>query len=93
MKLLLQTLASTVLGLAFFGLTLFVPAGTVNYWQAWVFIAVFTTATIGPSAYLAVHDPAALRRRMHAGPTAETRPMQRIIVSDPDVGHVGTVRP
>ena len=30
-----------------------------------------------PSIYLAVNDPAALRRRMHAGPTAETRPVQR----------------
>ncbi len=81
MKLLLPAFASTVLGLAFMGLTLFVPAGTVNYWQAWVFIAVLILATIGPSTYLAIHDPAALRRRMHAGPTAETRPLQRIIIS------------
>ena len=42
MKLALQTLASAVAGLVFFGVLLFVPAGTVNYWQAWVFIAVFT---------------------------------------------------
>ena len=54
------------------------PAGTVNYWQAWVFIAVFIAATMLPSIYLAVNDPDALRRRMHAGPTAETRPVQRI---------------
>ena len=47
MKLALQTLASAVFGLVFFGVLLFVPAGTVNYWQAWVFIAVFIAATIG----------------------------------------------
>lgn len=29
----------------------------------------------------AVKDPAALQRRMHAGPTAETRPAQRIAIS------------
>lgn len=65
----------------FFGVALFVPAGTVDYWQAWVFIAVFLTATMVPSAYLAVRNPAALARRMKAGPTAETRPAQRIIMS------------
>lgn len=79
MKLALQALASALLGLLFFGVFLFVPAGTVNYWQAWVFIAVFIAATILPSTYLAVNDPDALRRRMHAGPAAETRPIQRLI--------------
>ena len=59
---------------------LFWPAGTLNYWQAWVFIAIFIAATIIPSIYLAVNDPAALRRRMKAGPTAETRPVQRVAV-------------
>jgi protein-S-isoprenylcysteine O-methyltransferase Ste14 len=79
MKLALQTLASTLAGLAFFGVCLFVPAGTVNYWQAWVFIAVFIVATIVPSIYLAITDAETLRRRMHAGPTAETRPIQRLV--------------
>jgi protein-S-isoprenylcysteine O-methyltransferase Ste14 len=65
----------------FFGLTLFLPAWTLHYWQAWVFIAVFVVTTSGPSIYLAVKDPAALQRRMHAGPTAETRPAQRIAIS------------
>ena len=51
--------------------------GPLHYWQAWVFIAVFIAATMLPSIYLAVKDPAALQRRMHAGPTAETRPVQR----------------
>jgi protein-S-isoprenylcysteine O-methyltransferase Ste14 len=81
MKIGLQTIASTLIGLMFFGLTLFLPAWTLHYWQAWVFIAVFVVTTIGPSIYLAVKDPAALQRRMHAGPTAETRPAQRIAIS------------
>jgi protein-S-isoprenylcysteine O-methyltransferase Ste14 len=81
MKLALQTAASTLAGLAFFAVLLFWPAATFDYWQAWVFIAVFMVATIVPSAYLAVRDPAALERRMHAGPTAETRPMQRVVIS------------
>jgi protein-S-isoprenylcysteine O-methyltransferase Ste14 len=79
MKLGLQAFCAALAGLVFFGICLFVPAGTVNYWQAWVFIAVFTVATIVPSIYLAINDPETLRRRMHAGPTAETRPIQRLV--------------
>ncbi len=81
MKIALQALASAVFGVAFFGLALFLPAGTFGYWQAWVFIAVFSACSMAPSVYLAVRHPAALARRMKAGPTAETRPAQRIIVS------------
>jgi protein-S-isoprenylcysteine O-methyltransferase Ste14 len=80
-KIALQTLASAVFGLVFFAATLFWPAGTLNFWQAWVFIAVFMIATLVPSVYLAVKDPAALQRRMKAGPGAETRTLQRIIIS------------
>jgi protein-S-isoprenylcysteine O-methyltransferase Ste14 len=81
MKIVLQTLASGVFGVLFFGLLLFVPAGTLNYWQAWVFIAVFMIATLVPSFYLAVNNPAALQRRMKAGPMAESRALQKLIMT------------
>lgn len=81
MKIALQMLGSVVFGMLFFGLSLFIPAGTVNYWQAWVFMGVFMIATMGPTSYLMINDPAALARRMQAGPTAETRPAQRIIIT------------
>ncbi|MCV7431089.1 methyltransferase family protein [Mycolicibacterium bacteremicum] len=71
----------TVLGLLFFVAVLFWPAGTFDYWQAWVFLAVFIATTIGPSVYLAIRHPDALARRMKAGPTAETRLAQRIIMA------------
>lgn len=80
MKLALQTIASGVFGLALFAVTLFWPAGTFDYWQAWVFIVVFMATTIVPSIYLAVRDPAALQRRLKGGPTAETRIVQKIII-------------
>ncbi|MFV8050242.1 methyltransferase family protein [Mycobacterium sp. 48b] len=80
MKLALQTIASGVLGLVFFAATLFWPAGTFHYWQAWVFVAVFMATTVVPSMYLAVRDPAALERRLHGGPTAETRIVQKIVI-------------
>lgn len=81
MKLAIQTVASGLFGVLFFGVLLFLPAGTLNYWQAWVFIAIFLAATLGPSLYLAVTNPATLARRMHGGPTAETRPLQKVIIT------------
>jgi protein-S-isoprenylcysteine O-methyltransferase Ste14 len=62
------------------GLVLFGAAGTLHYWGAWVYLAVF----FGPSAlvtvYLMRRDPALLERRMRGGPTAEPEPAQRIIM-------------
>jgi protein-S-isoprenylcysteine O-methyltransferase Ste14 len=62
------------------GLLLFWPAGTLNYWQAWLFIAIFIIMGAGFAIYLAVNNPEVLRRRMRAGPLAETRTAQKIIV-------------
>ena len=80
MKTGLQALVSSVLGFALFGLLLFLPAGTFNYWQAWVFIAVFAVTSAWPTIYWARKRPEVLRRRMNAGSWAETRPAQKIIV-------------
>jgi protein-S-isoprenylcysteine O-methyltransferase Ste14 len=78
----LKAVLSSLFGLVYFGVLLFLPAGTFNYWQAWVFIAVFTATTAGPSIYWAVKRPEVLRRRLNAGPTKETRPAQKIIVAN-----------
>jgi protein-S-isoprenylcysteine O-methyltransferase Ste14 len=74
-------LLSAILGLAAFGLMLFLPAGTTHYWQGWAFLAVFALSTWIPTMYLIRTNPAALERRMRAGPTAETRPLQRILIT------------
>jgi protein-S-isoprenylcysteine O-methyltransferase Ste14 len=73
--------SSAILGFGAFGLILFLPAGTFHYWQAWVFLAVFTLSTWIPSVYLLRTNPAALDRRMRAGPLSETRTLQKIIIS------------
>jgi protein-S-isoprenylcysteine O-methyltransferase Ste14 len=81
MKNLGKGLLSAILGLVSFWLTLFLPAGTFHYWQGWVFLAVFAISSWIPSIYLMRKNPAALERRMHAGPLAETRPLERIVIS------------
>jgi protein-S-isoprenylcysteine O-methyltransferase Ste14 len=81
MKTGVRATASSVYGLAVLGLILFLPAGTLNYWQAWVFIATLMVATIFPAIYIARTNPAALQRRMHGGPRAEARTLQKIIIT------------
>jgi protein-S-isoprenylcysteine O-methyltransferase Ste14 len=81
MKIAIQAIASGLIGLVVFGLLVFWPAGTFDYWQGWAFIAVFAASTMIPSLYLAAKNPAALKRRMQAGPAAETRPLQKLIIS------------
>lgn len=72
-------------------LILLLPAGTLHYWQAWVFIAVFTVATIVPAVYLSRANPAALQRRMRAGPRAEPRTAQKFIITGSFLGLFATM--
>ncbi|MFY1621316.1 hypothetical protein, partial [Micromonospora sp. WMMD736] len=76
MKIISQLLMSGLLGAVAFALLLFAPAGTLNYWQAWAFIAVVGISGSITSSYLLRTNPAALERRM---PAVETRSAQRII--------------
>ena len=59
----IQTAALTFIGLIALGLLLFLPAWTLAYWQAWVFIIVFMLSTNAIGVYLYLKDPALLARR------------------------------
>jgi protein-S-isoprenylcysteine O-methyltransferase Ste14 len=78
-------LVKTVLGFAFLmlvlALALFLSAGSLNYWQAWVYLAVFAGCTILITAYLVKNDRELLAGRVQAGPIAETQRMQQILQS------------
>ena len=77
----LQVTVSSVLGLALIGLALFWPAGTFDYWQAWVFLGIFVVLSAIYTVYVGMKNPEVLRRRMNAGPTHESRPVQKIVSS------------
>lgn len=81
MKEVVKGLVSAASALMAFGAMLFLLAGTFDYWQAWVFLAVFALSTWIPSIYVLRTNPAALRRRMRVGPFAETRPLQQILMT------------
>jgi protein-S-isoprenylcysteine O-methyltransferase Ste14 len=59
----------------------FLPAGTFDYWQGWLFVVVFAVLTAIPGIYLLRNNPAALKRRMRPGPAAETTLAQKVISS------------
>jgi protein-S-isoprenylcysteine O-methyltransferase Ste14 len=61
-------------------LLVFLPAGTLDYWQGWLFSAVFVGCSVTITLYLAASDPELLERRMNAGPGAENEPAQKLIV-------------
>lgn len=81
MKTGIRVTTTSVGGILSWILILLLPAGTLHYWQAWVFIAVFAVATIVPTVYLSRANPAALQRRMRAGPRAEPRAAQKFIIT------------
>ncbi len=78
-------LVKTVLGFLFLmlmlGLALFIPAGTLNYWQAWLYLFDWAVCVIFITLYLIKNDQALLAGRVKAGAAAETQKSQKIIQS------------
>jgi protein-S-isoprenylcysteine O-methyltransferase Ste14 len=70
---------------------LFIPAQTLEFWQAWVFLAVFFVAAIAITLYLMKNDKALLERRISAGPSVEKENSQKIITSFTSIGFVALI--
>jgi protein-S-isoprenylcysteine O-methyltransferase Ste14 len=65
--------------LVFMAMLLFVPAWSLTWPEAWIFLTVFAAACALITADLAKRDRALLERRMRAGPRAETEKRQKTI--------------
>jgi len=78
-------IVKTVIGFLFLmlclALALFLSAGSLNFWLAWVFLAVWAVCVILITAYLIKYDRRLLTSRVAAGPVAETQKAQQIIQS------------
>jgi len=72
---------SSVLGIAAFFALIFIPAGTFQYWQGWVYVATWIMVGTAYTVYVARYDPALLKRRTEAGISHEKEPAQKIIIS------------
>lgn len=78
MKVTAQAIGAGLVTAALCGLLLFWAAGTFDYWQAWTFLAVYTTISIAYCVYWGLTNPAVLQRRLRGGPKAETRIPQKL---------------
>jgi protein-S-isoprenylcysteine O-methyltransferase Ste14 len=68
---------------------MFGGAGTLDWWQAWLYLVVYFGASIAITLYLIRRDPALLARRMRGGPWAEKQPVQRVIMVLASVAFIG----
>ena len=64
-------------GIPVLGLVFFLPAGTLNYWEAWVYLVILFTPMFFVMQYLIKNDPTLLERRMR---TKEQASEQSLII-------------
>lgn len=80
-KLLVQAALGFLFLMVVLGLALFLSAGTTDYWQAWVYLAVWAVCVTLITIYLAIYDRELLQGRVAAGPGAEAQKSQQVIQS------------
>jgi protein-S-isoprenylcysteine O-methyltransferase Ste14 len=56
---------------------LFVPAGTIKWWEGWVYLGIISIPMVIFSAYYYKRDPVLVERRMR---TKETVPRQKVVM-------------
>src|SRR5271165_6329633 len=62
------------------GLLLFVPAGTVAWPQAWIFLAIFNACSLATGVWLRRTNPELLAERMKSPFSANQRPHDRLVM-------------
>ena len=60
-KLFLQALAKFLLGVIIFGLLIFLPAGSLQYWQGWLLMGVLFVPMFIAGIVMMVKNPELLR--------------------------------
>ena len=65
-KLFFQALTKFVVGLAIVMVLLFIPAGTLSFWQAWLFIGILFVPMLIVGIILMSRNPELLRKRLDA---------------------------
>lgn len=77
MKIIGQAVGYGLVATVLWGVVLFWPAGTFDYWQAWAFLAIYAVISIACCVYWGLTSPGVLQRRLRGGPAAESRPAQK----------------
>lgn len=74
-----KALAGLCRSLVVIAVLFFVPAWSLHFWQAWIYLAIMAVSSAAIILYLAKHDDALIGRRLKAGPIAEKERSQKII--------------
>ncbi|MCB0064614.1 MAG: isoprenylcysteine carboxylmethyltransferase family protein [Caldilineaceae bacterium] len=80
-NLLVKAFAGLAFLLVMLAVAIFLPAGSLRFWQAWLYLADFALCTLLVTLYLIRYDQQLLASRVQAGPIAETEKSQQIIQS------------
>lgn len=70
-------------------LLLFIPAGTLDFWQAWVYLFLFGGSSLLITLFLMKRDMELLKRRLNAGAAAEKERSQKIIQALASLSFIG----
>ncbi|HOV69015.1 MAG TPA: isoprenylcysteine carboxylmethyltransferase family protein [Clostridia bacterium] len=76
-KLIIQAIGKYLLGLIMLSVLLFVPAGTLHYWNAWLLIGVLFIPMLIVGTVFAVRNPELLRKRLKS---KEKEPEQKVVI-------------
>ena len=76
-KLFFQALTKFLLGVVIFGLLIFLPAGSLQYWQGWLLMGVLFVPMFIAGIVMMVKNPELLRKRLNA---KEEEKEQKIVV-------------
>lgn len=70
---------TTLVGTIVFLAIVFIPAGTIDYWQGWAFAGTLLISSFLVTIYMALYDKELLERRLRMGPAAEKTATQKVI--------------
>ena len=65
-KLFIQAITKFIVGFIIIALLLFIPAGTLNYWNAWIFICILFVPMFIVGIILMIKSPDLLRKRLNS---------------------------
>ena len=76
-KLFFQAIIKFIIGVLLIGLLLFIPANTINYWNAWLFMGLLFVPMFFAGIVLMIKNPELLRKRLNA---KETKNEQKQVI-------------
>ena len=65
-KLFIEAMIKVIFGILIIGLLLFIPAGTINYWNGWLFMGLLFIPMFIAGIVMMIKSPELLKKRLNA---------------------------